>query len=225
MGRVEILAFPKKSHRKSVLIPKHSPILAEFFGIMLGDGGINNPWQANITVNSVADKEYAQHVSSLSLRLFGIAPALRKRRTSQALVISISSTTVVDFLVENGLVRGNKLAGGLSIPKWIMKNPRYKIACMRGLMDTDGCLYVHKHRVGKKTYRNIGLCFSSYAPTLMRQAVRIFIECGIVPHVSGGGRALYVYSEEAVQAYLDTFGTRNPRIERVYREWKGARVV
>jgi len=157
--------------------------------------------------------------------LFGIVPALRKRKTREALVISLASTTVVDFLVEEGLPRGNKLAAGLTIPPWIMKSRRYRRACLRGLMDTDGCLYIHRHRVGGHIYRNIGLCFSSYAPTMLRQIATIFSECGIVPHVSGEGRKIYLYSQEAVKQYLDIIGTSNPRIERVYLEWKSARVV
>ncbi len=225
MADVHELIYPKKSHRKTVLIPKQSPQLAEFFGIMLGDGGISNSWQANITLNAIADKDYAVYVVRLCEHLFGVVPAVRKRKTREALVISLASTTVVDFLVERGLPRGNKLAAGLAIPQWIMKRSRFRGACLRGLMDTDGGLYIHRHRVGGHTYRNIGLCFSSYSPALIGQVAHIFSECGIVPHVSGEGRKIYLYSEEAVKKYLAIVGTSNHRLERVYVEWKGARVV
>ena len=106
-----------------------------------------------------------------------------------------------------------------------MKNREYRIACLRGLMDTDGCLYIHRHRVAGRTYKNIGLCFSSYAPEMIGQVVTIFSECGIVSHVSGEGRKIYPYSQEAVKRYLDIIGTSNPRLGRMYLEWKGARVV
>lgn len=53
MTNILSLKYPNKSHRKDVVLPKHSVDLAEFFGIMMGDGGINNPWQITITVNSV----------------------------------------------------------------------------------------------------------------------------------------------------------------------------
>ena len=48
-----VLAVSEKVIGKKVLLPKHSVHLAEFFGIMLGDGGINNPWQATITLNAI----------------------------------------------------------------------------------------------------------------------------------------------------------------------------
>ena len=89
MSRTAKLAYPKKSHRKQVLLPKRSERLAEFFGIMMGDGGINNKWQANITVNAVADAAYALHIVKLIEELFGISPAVRKRKERQALVICI----------------------------------------------------------------------------------------------------------------------------------------
>src|SRR3990167_9504638 len=139
---VSLLKHPKKSHRKKVLLPKHSPELAEFFGIMLGDGGINNDWQATITVNALADKNYANYIVGLCVSLFGVTPAIRKRKDKQALVIALASTSVVDFLVAQGLPRGNKLAGVLQIPKWILAKSEYKRACVRGLVDTDGCLYI-----------------------------------------------------------------------------------
>ncbi|OGZ94115.1 MAG: hypothetical protein A2131_01915 [Candidatus Sungbacteria bacterium GWC2_49_10] len=87
------LTYPKKSHRKTVIIPKRSSQLAEFFGAMLGDGGINNPWQANITLNALADREYAVHVVRLCVHLFEVFPAIRKRKTREALIHAQNSPT------------------------------------------------------------------------------------------------------------------------------------
>src|SRR3989344_1447242 len=108
MSDIRSLKYPKKSHRKKVVLPRYSRTLAEFFGIMMGDGGINNSWQANITLNSVADAPSSYYIQGLCSKLFAISPAVRKRKRSQALVISLASTSVVDFLVANGLPRGNK---------------------------------------------------------------------------------------------------------------------
>ena len=215
------LKYPKKSHRKVVIIPRPSINLAEFVGIMLGDGGINNPWQANITMNAIADAAYARYVEDLIIHLFGATPALRKRKRRNALVISLASTTIVDFLVSVGLPRGNKLKAGLKIPDWVLAKRAFRIACVRGLMDTDGCLYIHVHRIGKRVYRNIGLCFTSYSPILIGQVADLFEEFGIMPHISGAGRNIYLYQADAVAKYLKIFGTSNERIESVYTKWRG----
>jgi len=221
MADISSLKFPKRSHRKKVDLPIASPQLAEFMGIMIGDGGINNSWQVTITMNAISDKPYANYIYNLCIKLFGIAPAIRKRKNRQALVISLASTTVVDFLVARGLCRGNKLAQGLIIPRWILTNRKYKLACARGLIDTDGCLFIHKHKVGGKFYKNIGLCFTSHSPELIRQVSTIFEEFGIIPHSSTSGRNIYLYREDAVAKYLEIFGTSNERIGSLYQKWRG----
>jgi len=71
--------------RKKIHDPRHSLQLAEFIGIMLGDGGVTN-YQLNITLNSETDKEYIVYVKSLLERLFCVqAPImLRKKKLLRA---------------------------------------------------------------------------------------------------------------------------------------------
>lgn len=164
-------------------------------------------------------------VVSLCKKLFGIEPAVRRRKTSKTLVISLASTTVVDFLVGHGLARGNKLKNGLKIPDWILKKRAYRRSCLHGLVDTDGCLFIHGHRVLGKEYKNIGLTFTSYSPDLVFQTASIFEEFGIIPHITRRGRDVYLYRAEDVRRYLRVFGSSNDRIHNVYRKWRDARVV
>lgn len=216
MAPISSLLFPAKSHRKPVLLPEYSPELAEFFGIMMGDGGIGNPWQANITLNSIADREYSSHVIALSEELFGITPKLIQRKDKNALIHQINSTSVVDFLVENGLPRGNKILNKLSIPSWIMAAEHFRSRCLRGLMDTDGCIYTHRHTVNGKQYINVGLNFSSYANDLFAQARSIFEEFGFMPHINRRGNGLFIYREKEIARYLEIIGTSNPRISSAF---------
>ena len=90
---------------------------------------------------------------------------------------------------------------------------------MRGLMDTDGCLFVHAHRVGGKSYKNIGLCFTSYSPKMLGQVAGVFEEFGIIPHIGTQGRSIYLYRADAVAKYLKVFGTSNKRISSLYEKW------
>lgn len=222
---IKTFKHPEKSHRKHVILPKFSEDLAEFFGIMMGDGGINNPWQANITLNSIADADYSKYILGLCGKLFGVTPAIRKRKERNALIVSLASTSVVDFLVLNGLPRGNKLKNGLRIPGWILKKSAYQKTCVRGLIDTDGCIFVHKHNVRGKTYKNIGLTFTSYDPGLIFQVADILEKFGVMPHISKRGKDVYLYRAESVRDYLAVFGASNDRIRSVYNKWRGARAV
>ncbi len=219
------LKYPNKSHRKIVILPDYSPKLAEFFGIMIGDGGINNPWQVTITLNSIKDKEYSNFIKSLCFELFGIYPAIRKRPGKNTLVISLASISVVEFLIEKDLPRGNKLKNGLKIPDWILFKKSYQIACVRGLVDTDGCLFIHQHIVKGKAYKNLGLCFTNHSPGIIKSVAAILKELGISGHISKRGSNVYLYRESDIVKYLKIVGTSNDRISSLYNEWRDARVV
>lgn len=225
MSDVATLKYPKKSHRKSVTLPKPSAQLAEFFGIMIGDGGINNAWQANITLNAEKDRTYSHYISGLIQQLFSITPMVFERKGSKALRILINSVSIVDFLAKQGLLRGDKLRQGLKIPDWILGRKEYKVACVRGLVDTDGCIFIHTHRVAGKQYQNIGLTFSSQSIELIFQVANVFEEFGVLPHISGRGQDIYLYRADAVEKYLRVFGTSNDRIASVYKKWRGDRAV
>ena len=221
VAQITTLSYPKKSHRKEVNLPGESLLLAEFVGIMLGDGGINNAWQANVTLNTEADRQYIHFVGALMTTLFAADPRIMSRKTRKATVVSLASTSVVDFLVQKGLPRGNKLALGLRIPDWILARKAYKIACVRGLVDTDGCLVLHRHRVGKRIYRNLYLSFSTGSRELLEQVATVLIDVGLEVHLAGNGRELWLYSEKDVTSYLRIVGTSNDRLSRVYRDWRG----
>ena len=219
---IATLEYPKKSHRKIICLPSESIELAELIGIVLGDGGINNDWQLVITLNSIADLEYSRYVKNLLERLFAIHVAIRLRKDKNAMVLVCSSTSLVDFLITKGCVRGNKIKQQITAPLWIQGIDIYERYFVRGLMDTDGGLYIHKHTVNKINYRNIGLCFGSASFPLICSVATILKKFNIEPHISKDKRKIYLYSEKAVVDYLRIFGSSNPRITNKFNEWKGA---
>jgi intein-encoded DNA endonuclease-like protein len=220
-----MLHYPNKSHRKTIHIPKESEMLAEFMGIEFGDGGINNQWQVVITLNSIKDASYVFYIQSLYENLFRIPVSIRKRPGKNAVVIVASSTSLVEFLVTKGAIRGNKLASNFTIPDWITRKSEYKIAFVRRLIDTDGCLYIHRHQVSGKTYHNLGLCFCSFSPPLLRAVVFILQEFMPNSRISIVSNKAYVYSYKSVIEYLKIFGSSNPRITEKYSEWRGRLVA
>lgn len=113
------------------------------------------------------------------------------------------------------------MRAGISIPTWILRNKKYGYACVRGLVDTDGCMFIHTHTVAGKVYKNIGLTFSSRSPELIDQVAAILQKSGIMPHVNLRGTDIYVYRKDAVERYLRIFGSSNVRIRSVYKKWRG----
>ncbi|MDD5221111.1 MAG: LAGLIDADG family homing endonuclease [Candidatus Pacebacteria bacterium] len=226
------LKYPLKSHRKPIIIPKQSGDLAEFMGIVFGDGGINNDWQLIITLNSLADKEYSLYVEDLIKRLFKVRVYKRKRANENTLALICSSTTLVDFMVDKGAVRGNKIKQNINIPNWILKNRTRRKRFVRGVVDTDGGLFIHRHLCYNKPYCNIGLCFTSYSLRLIESVKEILDELGIKSYITDRKRRIYIYSADSIKQYLELVGSMNPRINGKYRDWlnkhsdwKGARAV
>lgn len=71
--------------------------------IEFGDGGINNPWQLVVYLNSEADREYSYYVSSLITSLFDIQVVIGKRPVGKRLTLVSSSTSVIEFIVSKEL--------------------------------------------------------------------------------------------------------------------------
>ena len=220
-----LLKYPLKSHRKVVTLPQESGQLAELIGIIYGDGSIGNSWQVIISLNSITYAEYAKYIQSLMLSLFELEARLRKRPNQNTLVVVLTSTTAVDFLVEKGAVRGNKLINTEGIPSWILANQDYERFFVRGIVDTDGCLYFHTHFVNGKKYVNIGLCFTNYSPKLILEISSILESFQIRAHITDRGRRIYLYRKKDIEKYLEEFGTSNARIIRKYKEWRSRIVV
>lgn len=216
--------YPNKSHRKPVGLPSKSQKLAEFFGILFGDGSLT-PWQCMVSLNGTRDLEYADYVRSLIFDLFQLHARTVHRKGRNCIVLVLSSVTLVEYLTGLGAVVGNKIRNISEVPSWIHENEAWHNAFIRGLMDTDGCLYIHKHIIAGKHYQNIGLCFSSYSPPLVESFVKGLHKSGIPAKLSRSGKLVYVYRHQGVVDYLKIFETRNPRIARVYQDWRGVRVV
>lgn len=215
----DLLKFPRKSHRKAIVFPKESKELAELFGIIFGDGGINNNWQMVISLNSNLDLEYSKYISRLLKKLFKIRVFAKKRPNQNTLVFVCSSTNLINFLVNKGAVRGNKVAQQIDIPEWIINNPEYEKSFVRGMVDTDGCLFIHKHIIKNKPYNNMGFCFTNHSKKLIISMAKILKNFGIKPNITDKKRRIYLYSFKKVTAYLNIFGSSNARILEKYSEW------
>ncbi len=69
--------------RKQIVRPAFSKSLAEFIGIMLGDGGMSD-YQITVTVNRETDKDYAVYIRALIKRLFSVRTAILMRKDDAA---------------------------------------------------------------------------------------------------------------------------------------------
>lgn len=121
-------------------------------GIILGDGSIGKS-QISITLHAEDDKEYSKFVVNLIKKLFDVYIGTCRKKACKAVSYNISRTELIRFCTKKlGLKQGNKVKQNVDIPAWIKRNKRYAIACVRGLVDTDGCIFSHKYKVNGKWY-------------------------------------------------------------------------
>jgi len=220
-----VLKYPLKSHRKKISYPKESSKLAEFIGAMIGDGGINSDWQVVISLGAKTDMEYGDYIEGLIFELFGLSARKRIRKKYNTLNLVISSINLVDFLISKGLVKGNKIEQKVDLPDWIWKKRSYQKFCMRGLMDTDGGVYEHLHKIRGKTYCNRGMCFTSASPLLIDSVYKILENFKFSPKITDKHHRIYLYKKEEVDRYFSEIGTSNFKHQTRYNNLRTTEII
>jgi hypothetical protein len=190
--------------RKIIRIPQRSSELSEFIGIFLGDGGISNASQITITFNKKNDRGYSRKIKKLIENLFDIKPVIYKLsapKSKNVIRLAVSSANLVDFLERNGIKKGSKVKNQVDVPSWIKRNLEFSKACLRGLVDTDGGVYYHRHMSKGCKSLNIGLCFTNKSVSLLNFVKKTLKRLNFNPKVSSGGYNIFLYREPEVLRY------------------------
>ena len=173
---------------------------AEFIGIMLGDGNIYKN-----SVRIMMDKReipYRKYIKNLGYQLFKLNFNEHEAKTSNQFRLYKDSKNLTELLLSYGLKRGNKIKNQVGIPDWILKNELYSARCIRGLVDTDGCVFWNKR--DKKTY----ITFSNSSQKLLNDFKFItgkmdlkFAKCG--------QNHLCLYTKNEIERYIKRVGFSN----------------
>jgi hypothetical protein len=189
--------------------PEKSEKLAEFIGIMMGDGGMTKA-QATITLHHIDDLEYSDFVMSLIAELFGVTPTITHRPKESVNIIRISRVGIINHLHELGLPIGNKIKQSFDIPIWIKENGKYMTNCIRGLVDTDGSIFTHTYFSSKKFYSYKKLSFASASPPLRESVLAFFRNSDLYARITRG-IDVRIESKIGIQKYMNLIGTHNPK--------------
>ena len=205
---------------KSIEKPHKSEKLAEFFGILFGDGHLSN-YQASISTSSQTDREHALYTQKLIKELFKIEPYLKVKRNENVINVVASSRNLVKYLNENGMPIGNKIENNLTAPKWIKDNSLYRKGFIRGLFDTDGCVYLDIHRIKNKTYKHLGLTITSYADNLVLDIIDFLKSFGFTPTNRTTQKSVYLRRQKEIVRYFKEIKTSNPKHYNRYIKFIG----
>jgi len=189
--------------------PRHSKDLAEFVGILLGDGGIT-PSQIKISLHKFDDRAFSFHVKHLIQKLFAINPAVYERKEENTIIIAISRTELVKYFNAMGLPIGNKVKHQVDVPIWIKRSRAFTRCCLRGLFDTDGCFYIDKHRYKDKIYNNPAMNFTNRSFPLLSFFKENIEKLDMHP-TRTTKFSVALRRENEIQDYFQKVGSSNPK--------------
>jgi intein/homing endonuclease len=203
--------------RKQIKYPVRSSGLAEFIGILLGDGGVPGTHQLTISFNDKTDNAYAGYIGGILKSLFSLDYHIHHRKNSDGADIVVNSSNLTDFLIKNGVVKGNKVKNQVDVPPWINTRLEYQISCLRGLMDTDGGLYLHKYNVNRKGYEYLKLSFANRSKPLLNFTFSVLRKLNY--EASLDRYSVSIYSLAGVKRYMLEIGTHNPKHLRKFKAY------
>ena len=201
---------------KKINKPEFSPELAEMIGIFLGDGGISQ-FQVVVTLHRIDDAEYSEYVQKLIKKLFGVEASLYEEKDALANNICVSRRELVKYLTDVvGLKVGNKVTQQVEVPQWIIGKMDFRKACLRGLVDTDGCLIIHKYKVNGKLYTYKKLGFSNSSKPLVDFVHSTLNSIGIRARIAKQGTEVRVDGIEDMKKYFSVISSNN---QKHLRRW------
>ncbi len=194
--------------RSDVLIPKkYTDDLAEFVGVLLGDGHIA-PTQITVTLGK--KDEFIPYVKKLIKRIFGIEARNTKSKDGDT-TIYFGSVEAVRYFLKMGLV-AHKVKSQVDIPKWIFKKRKFMRRVLRGLFDTDGSVY--KLRFGTQ------VSFCNHSRPLIDSVKRILHSLGFSPSKISGYN-LYLTRREDLGKFFKEIGFGNKKHIKRFKRFYG----
>ncbi len=198
-----------------IIKPKESVDLAEFVGIVLGDGGLTH-FQCVIYLNSDTDQDFAHYVKDLTNRLFGLEARIYESKKEKVWRVSISGVNLIEYLRSKGLSIGNKVDLQVGVPDWVWSRLDYVKACIRGLIDTDGCFTLHRYKVRGKEYCYPKICFTNRSEPLLDFVFQGLKQLSFNPKRTYK-YGVWLHNQNEARRYLKEVGTRNvkPSVEKI----------
>jgi len=118
--------------------------LAYIVGVALGDGNLSNPNGRAIRLRVTCDAKYPKLSQSIITALKSLLPdnavSIAPGPKDTYYNISVYSNKLAEWMPwQSG--KGSKEVQLARVPQWIKDNDQFSKACLRGLFQTDGCIY------------------------------------------------------------------------------------
>lgn len=199
---------------RSVKSPRRNVYFAELIGAILGDGTVT-AYQLILYSNLFYEMAYSEFLSGLVMKVFRVTTTTRQIKKYGVIRLTCSRTEVVGHLQKAGVGIGNKVRRQAEVPSWIKRNKMFARACLRGLIDTDGCVYIDRHRVKGQIYMSLCIAFTNASIPLLDFVFQTLESFGF--HPTRHKRDVRLRRREEVLRYVKEVGFSNPKHIRKIR--------
>jgi hypothetical protein len=151
----------RNAHRIHYARIPHNGDLAEYIGVVLGDGHIEKlPRTERIVISGDARKpQFIYRYAAMTESLFKKTPTIERASKSNGLRLSLYQKFISARL---GISTGNKEKFPHKLPLWIEENEAFLIRFLRGLYEAEASLSIH---LPTCTYN---FEFTNYNPFLLK---------------------------------------------------------
>jgi hypothetical protein len=181
--RIDNFAAWRKKEKKEGRIPatypslKRNKQLAFLVGIVLGDGNVFQYQRTEgLRIVLGTDKpDLWQYTVKVLRDIFSKEPHVYKAKGKECMIINIYQKNISKRLE---IPAGNRNKLNIKLPKWILDEDKFLVACIRGLYEAEGSFCVHKPTY---TYK---MLFSNRNETLLNIVFVALEKFGFHPHRS-----------------------------------------
>ncbi len=157
-------------------VSKDKCLLAYIIGLAVGDGNLSNPNGRAVRLRISCDTKYPYLIEKIQKSLKLLLPdnkvSLIKKSSPNCVDISCHSNYWPELLGWKSL--GSKFRQSVDVPKWVKANRNFSINCLRGMIETDGSIYIDRG------YPMV--MFVNIVPTLIKSFEEMVASLGFLSH-------------------------------------------
>ena len=196
--------------------------LCELLGAIIGDGCIDSfrdkngksKYRVFLTGHSVLDKHYlSEYQATIGKEIFDANPMVYFRKNKQAMTLNFFSKPVFTLLTERfGFPAGAKTFT-VKIPEEIMNSEdRLIFATIRGIFDTDGCIFFDKRKKYNRPYPRLNI--ETVSRPLFEQLEK-FLRKHFSVYAGKRGRTntffIELYGHQELEKWMELIGFSNQK--------------
>jgi hypothetical protein len=190
--------------------------VCEIIGAFIGDGYIGlygGGYTIGFSGDKILDEEYHKYLKSLIKKNFPFTnPRLYYRNDENSLMLKIYSKKLFNFFMKLGFNCGKK-SNIIKIPEIILKDKELMNATIRGIFDTDGCIFFDKRKIYKKPYPRITLQIASISlinqlEEYLSKEFRLYVN---KDNREGYRNYIEIYGFEQLEKFIKQIGFSNKR--------------